>query len=100
VGGALAILEMCFDRFERPDVAATLCGAGTNQGVGLYDVDLPAVVDHLRAALGDAAFDQCAATGATMDLVSTGQPPPLTVAGGRNQQQQVLPPPASTGPRR
>jgi hypothetical protein len=26
------------------------------------------VVDHLRAALGDAAFDQCAATGAAMTV--------------------------------
>jgi hypothetical protein len=68
LGGTLALLAVCFDRIERPDVAATLYGAGTNQSVGLYDVDLPAVVDHLRAELGDATFDQCAATGAVMDL--------------------------------
>jgi hypothetical protein len=37
--------------------------------MGLYAVfDLPAVVDHLRAALGDAVFDHCAATGSAMDL--------------------------------
>jgi hypothetical protein len=68
VGATLARLAMCFDSFDRPDVAATLYGAGTNHATSLYVVDLPAVVDHLRAALGDDAFDQRAATGAAMDL--------------------------------
>jgi predicted ATPase len=63
-----AILAVCFYRFDQPDVAATLYGASTNQAVSMYTVDLPAVVDHLRAVLGDAAFDQCAATGAAIDL--------------------------------
>jgi hypothetical protein len=34
----------------------------------MYVFYLPVVVDHLRAALGNAAFDQCTATGAAMDL--------------------------------
>jgi hypothetical protein len=59
---------VCFDRFDRPDVAATLYGAGSNRASMLGVVELPAVVDHLRAALGDAAFDQGAATGAAMNL--------------------------------
>jgi hypothetical protein len=63
-----AYLAVSFDRFDQPDVAATLYGASTKQALGLYVVDLPPVVDHLRAALGDAAFDRCAATGAAMDL--------------------------------
>jgi hypothetical protein len=67
LGGSLAYLAACFERIDRPDVAATLYGASTNQTLGQYAVNLPAVVDHLRAALGDAAFDQCAATGANMD---------------------------------
>jgi hypothetical protein len=67
VGGALANLAVCFDRFDRPDVAATLYGAG-NRALSQYVVDPPAVVDHLRTTLGDAAFEQCAATGAAMDL--------------------------------
>jgi predicted ATPase len=66
--GALAHLAVCFHRLDRPDVAATLYGASTNQALSRIVVDLPPVVDHLRAALGDAAFDQCAATGAAMDL--------------------------------
>jgi hypothetical protein len=68
LASTFAILAVCFDRFDQPDVAATLYGASTNQAVSMYTVDLPAVVDHLRAVLGDAAFDQCAATGAAMDL--------------------------------
>jgi hypothetical protein len=54
------------DRFDRPDVAATLYGASTNHPGSQYFVDHPAVVD-LRAALGDATFDQCAAAGTAMD---------------------------------
>jgi predicted ATPase len=69
MGTTLAYLAVCFDRFDRPDIAATLYGASTNQAIVQYVVDLPSMVDHLRAALGDAAFDQCAAIGAAMDLV-------------------------------
>jgi hypothetical protein len=68
VGTTLAILAVWFIRFERPDVAATLYGASTYHPPSQYYVDLPAIVDHLRAALGDAGFNQCAATGANMDL--------------------------------
>jgi predicted ATPase/class 3 adenylate cyclase len=68
LAATFACLAACFDRLDRPDVAATLYGASTNQISSQYVVDLPAVVDHLRATLGDAAFDQCAATGAAMDL--------------------------------
>jgi hypothetical protein len=67
LGGTFAVLAVYFDRFDRPDVAATLYGASTNQPSSPYVVDILAVVDHLRAALGDANFDQCAATGAAMD---------------------------------
>jgi predicted ATPase len=69
VAVTLAFLGVWFDRFDKPDVAATLYGASTtNRAVSQLVVDLPAVVDHLRAALGDAAFDQCADAGAAMDL--------------------------------
>jgi hypothetical protein len=67
VGATLSYLAVCLDRLDQPDVAATLYGASTNQAVSMYTVDLPATVDHLRATLGDAAFDHCAATGANMD---------------------------------
>jgi predicted ATPase len=69
LGTTLAILAVCFDRFDRPDVAATFYGASTNHPGSQYVVDLLAPIARLRAALGDAAFDQFAATGAAMDLV-------------------------------
>jgi predicted ATPase len=65
----LAYLAVYFDRLDRPDIAAILYGASINPVQAIISiVDLPAVVDHLRAALGDAAFDQCADTGAAMNL--------------------------------
>jgi hypothetical protein len=68
LGTTLAWLAVWFDRLDQPNVAATLYGAGTNHPGSQYYVDLPAVADHLRSVLGDAAFDHCAATGTTMDL--------------------------------
>jgi tetratricopeptide (TPR) repeat protein len=68
VGSTLAHLPVCFDRLDQPDVAATLYGASINPAGSQYVAILPAVVDHLRAALGDAAFDQYAAIGTAMDL--------------------------------
>jgi predicted ATPase/class 3 adenylate cyclase len=67
-GTTLGYLAVCFDRLDRHDIAATIYGASTHHPVFEGHIDLPAVVDHLRAALGPAAFDQCAATGAAMDL--------------------------------
>ena len=64
---AFANLAVCFDRLDQPDVAATIYGASTLQAVSQYVLELPGVVDHLRAVLGDTAFDNCAATGAAMD---------------------------------
>jgi predicted ATPase/class 3 adenylate cyclase len=63
----LAYLAVCFDRFDRPDVAATLYGVSSSNQTILV-IGLPGAVEHLRTVLGDAAFDQCAATGAAMDL--------------------------------
>ena len=64
---ALASLAVFFDRAEQPQVAATLYGATTHQPVAATAGDLPVVVDHLRAVLGDTVFNQCAATGAAME---------------------------------
>jgi hypothetical protein len=69
--GSLAILfanlAVCFDRFDQPDVATTIYGASTLQPISQMVVELPGVVDHLRAVLGETAFDNSAATGAAMD---------------------------------
>ena len=64
LAATLASLAVFFDRFERPEIAATVYGASTRQASISLVPDLPAVVDHLRGALGDARFDECVATGA------------------------------------
>jgi tetratricopeptide (TPR) repeat protein len=69
VATTFANLAVCFDRLDRPDVAATLYGA-SNPALNQYVADLPAVANHLRAVLGDGEFDQCVATGAAMDLAN------------------------------
>jgi predicted ATPase len=76
LAATLASLSVFFDRFERPEIAATVYGASTRQAsIGLVP-NLPAVVDHLRSVLGDARFDKCVATGAaqsTADAVRYAQ---------------------------
>jgi hypothetical protein len=57
-----------FDRLEQPDIAATLYGATSRYGVIAWVFNLPTVVDHLREALGQAAYDDCVATGAAMEF--------------------------------
>ena len=64
----IAYLSVCFDRLDRPDAAATLYGATTNHPTDLGVLGFPGAVHHLRSVLGDTTFDQCAATGAAMDL--------------------------------
>ena len=68
--GALAALAMFFDRFDRPEIAATVYGAAANHtAIHAVIIDLHTAVDHLRSVLGESAFDQCVATGAAMTLV-------------------------------
>ena len=63
----LANLAVFFDRIERPEIAATVYGASTHHASIVMVTDLPAVVDHLRAVLGEIAFDRCVAAGAAME---------------------------------
>jgi hypothetical protein len=58
-----------FDRFERPEIAATVYGASTRQASISLVPNLPAVVENLRSVLGDAQFDECVATGAAQSTV-------------------------------
>jgi predicted ATPase len=68
VATLLADLAVLFDRVERPEVAATCYGAATHQGGAHQVPNLPAAVDHLRAGLGEEAFDGCVAVGAAMEI--------------------------------
>ncbi len=67
---ALTLVELAalFDRFDRPDVAATMYGATTTYSSTVATVDLPDIVYHLRTVLGTSRFDECVANGAVMDL--------------------------------
>ncbi|MFN0027204.1 MAG: ATP-binding protein [Acidimicrobiales bacterium] len=63
----LAHLTVVFERIGQPDVAATIYGSSTSAGINTtIVVDLTAVVDRLRAKLGDTVFHERVATGAAM----------------------------------
>ena len=66
--GVLASLAGFFDRFERPEVAATLFGTGTHYDSTSWVVGVAGVLEHARTALGASRFDECVATGAAMEL--------------------------------
>ena len=68
LAATFASLAMFFDRFERPEIAATIYGASTRQAsIGLVP-HLPDVVAHLRSVLGEVTFDTCVAAGAAMEI--------------------------------
>ena len=62
----LACLALFFERIDRPEIAATLCGACANHP-SFHSVYIPRIVDHLRGVLGETAFDEFSATGAAME---------------------------------
>ena len=68
MAATLGYLAVFFDRFERPEIAATIYGTSTHLGSTSMVVNLSGVVDHLRTVLGDAVFEQCVAAGAAMEL--------------------------------
>lgn len=71
--GTLATIAILFDRFERAEPAATIYGATTvHPGAG-WVIGLPDLVDRLRTVLGAARFDECVATGASMELAEAVQ---------------------------
>jgi len=67
VGSVLAYMAVFFDRFEQPELAATLYGASAAYGTTSWAGNLPDVVDHLRSQLDPATYEKYVATGAAMD---------------------------------
>ena len=68
LAATFASLAMFFDRFERPEIGATIYGASTRQAsIGLVP-NLQDVVAHLRSVLGEVTFDTCVAAGAAMEI--------------------------------
>jgi tetratricopeptide (TPR) repeat protein len=61
-----ASLSVCFDRLERPEIAATLYGITTHISAREPGIRR-SVLGRMREALGDAAFERCVAAGAAME---------------------------------
>ena len=65
----LAHLTVVFERIERPEIAATIYGSSTSDGINTASVvDLRPVVDRLRVKLGDTVFHERVRTGVAMGL--------------------------------
>jgi predicted ATPase/DNA-binding CsgD family transcriptional regulator len=68
----LASVTALFERIECPEVAGTLYGAISRQpGSDHHVPDLPDLAGRLESKLGSGRFDECASSGATMDLTET-----------------------------
>ena len=68
VAAALAHLAVFFDGYDQPETAAAIHGSTTRYTSTVMVAALPATIDHLRAVLGEARFDECVAAGAAMEL--------------------------------
>jgi predicted ATPase/class 3 adenylate cyclase/DNA-binding CsgD family transcriptional regulator len=68
----VASVTSLFERIDLPDVAGTLYGAISRQPGSEHHVpDLPELAVRIATKLGSDRFDECAATGAKMDLTET-----------------------------
>ena len=77
----LAELVVFFDRMAQPETAATIYGTKTRYAAtAAWIFNLSSAVEHVRAVLGDTAFDQYVAAGAAME-------PGRAVAYARDQIQ-------------
>ena len=79
---ALADLAVFFDRIGRADIAATIHGTSTRHQSTSFALELPAVLERLRATLGETEFNHCVTSGASM-------PPAEAVPYDRHQIQLV-----------
>ena len=89
LAAALAGLAGFFDRVEHPEVAATIYGTSAHHASINIVINLPAVLHHLRAALGDTVFHACVATGAAKE-------PPDAVQYARHHIQLTRHQPGNT----
>jgi predicted ATPase/class 3 adenylate cyclase len=71
LAATLANLAGFFERFDQPEVAATILGS-TNRSAGtVIALHLPEIVARLQARLGPERFEQCASEGAALTLSAT-----------------------------
>jgi hypothetical protein len=65
----LANMVVFFDRFEHPEIAATLLGATSHQqATAGMAIDLQGTEDQLRSKLGDADLNRCISIGTEMEV--------------------------------
>ena len=68
----LASVTSLFERIDCPEAAGTLYGAIIRQpGSDHHVPDLPDLASRIASKLGSDRFDECASSGATMDLTET-----------------------------
>jgi hypothetical protein len=73
VAATVADLATFFDRYEQPEVAATLYGSTTGYTSIVMVANLPATIEQLRSVLGEPRFAGCVAAGEAMELAQAVQ---------------------------
>jgi hypothetical protein len=68
VAYTLGYLVVYFDRNGRAEIAATLYGTTVRYGIARIVMGFLDTVEHIRAVLEDAVFEQCFAVGSAMEL--------------------------------
>lgn len=68
VAATVADLATFFDRYEQPEVAATLYGSATAYTSIVMIANLPATIEQLRSVHGEPRFAECVAAGEAMEL--------------------------------
>ncbi len=80
----VADLATFFDRYEQPEVAATLYGSTTGYKSIVRVANLPATIEQRRTLLGEPRFAECVAAGEAMELARAVQ-----YAGGQIQHARL-----------
>jgi hypothetical protein len=67
--GAATVADLAtfFDRYEQPEVAATLYGSTTGYTSIVMVANPPATIEQLRTVLGEPRFAECVAAGEAME---------------------------------
>ncbi len=90
VANTLGSLALFFDRFNKPEVAATIYGACHGYGILSMVIGLPEVVERLRSGLGEQLFAEALATGAAMELSDAVQYARHQIGLARLPRQETL----------
>jgi predicted ATPase/class 3 adenylate cyclase len=84
IATTLALVAVLFSRLEHAEIAATIYGMSTRQGISMV-AHLPEVLDQLRAALGRERFDTRVAAGSAMSFDDAMKYVSREIASARHQ---------------